>query len=152
HIWPKAFGWNGHRTAQADLHNIIPTDPARNAKRGAGRFYSDVFDRFQADQERGELLSPNPEMDTRGVVARACLYMVIRYQGQADDPKLELDEQVPVIGEPHLSSLTTLLHWNKMNPPTGAERRRNVEISALQGNRNPFVDNPDFADLLWRPV
>jgi endonuclease I len=33
-----------------------------------------------------------------------------------------------------------------------AERIRNDRIAALQGNRNPFVDRPEFADLLWYPV
>jgi hypothetical protein len=30
-----------------------------------------------------------------------------------------------------------------------AERRRHDRIAELQGNRNPFIDRPELADLLW---
>ncbi len=50
------------------------------------------------------------------------------------------------------TSLETLLYWNRLARVTPAERLRNDRIADAQGNRNPFVDRPEFADLVWYPV
>jgi endonuclease I len=78
--------------------------------------------------------------------------MALRYIGFDNEPKLELNEMELKIGENHLGSLETLLYWNKISKVTGFERKRNHLIATAQGNRNPFVDKLEFADLLWYPV
>jgi len=42
-----------------------------------------------------------------------------------------------------------LLEWNRRYPPTESEIRRNKRVEQLQGNRNPFIDNPAWADDIW---
>ncbi|MCF5932996.1 endonuclease, partial [Xanthomonas perforans] len=39
----------------------------------------------------------------------------------------------------------TLLAWHQADPPDDAERARNEVIFSFQGNRNPFVDHPEWA-------
>jgi endonuclease I len=148
HIWPKAFGFPEDRKILCDLHNIAPADMAYNSRRGAGFFYDRRLDYAEQRME----IAPTRHFDPRGAIARACLYMTVRYQGMNSEPALLLDEQPHVIGEPHLGSLETLLYWNRLAAASRAERIRNDRIAALQGNRNPFVDRPEFADLLWYPV
>lgn len=148
HIWPQAFGFCDHRTAYADLHNIAVADPIQNSRRGAGVFYDRRLDYRERDME----VAPTRHFDPRGVIARACLYMAVRYQGRDGDPNLKLDEQRHVMGEAHIGSLETLLLWNKLARVSRAERLRNDQIAERQGNRNPFVDRPEFADLIWYPV
>jgi endonuclease I len=41
--------------------------------------------------------------------------------------------------------LSTLLQWHQQDPPNGAERIRNEAIQEFQGNRNPFIDHPEWA-------
>jgi hypothetical protein len=41
------------------------------------------------------------------------------------------------------------LEWNEEDPVSALELTRNDVISSYQGNRNPFIDNPYFATLIW---
>lgn len=151
HIWPKAFGFVDNYRMLADLHNIIPADPSKNAKRGAGLFYDAFLDR---DAPQKEALAPAGHYDSRGIVARACLYMAVRYQGENGEPALRIVEGRELVErfQPRIGSLRTLLYWHKIVAVSTEERRRVDRIMQLQGNRNPFVDHPELADKLFYPV
>jgi endonuclease I len=41
--------------------------------------------------------------------------------------------------------LSTLLQWHLADPPTARERERNEVVYSFQGNRNPFIDHPEWA-------
>ena len=41
-----------------------------------------------------------------------------------------------------------LRYWHQMDPVDEAELRRNDLIYELQGNRNPFIDNPGWVELI----
>lgn len=47
--------------------------------------------------------------------------------------------------------LSTLLQWNQLDPPSKAEKLRNDRICKFyQHNRNPFIDHPEYANLIWK--
>ena len=46
-------------------------------------------------------------------------------------------------------ALKMLLRWNLSDPVDDIERRRNDKVASYQGNRNPFIDNSDYANLIW---
>lgn len=46
-------------------------------------------------------------------------------------------------------ALKMLLRWNSSDPVDDIERRRNDKVATYQGNRNPFIDNSDYANLIW---
>lgn len=47
--------------------------------------------------------------------------------------------------------LSTLLEWNEVDPPSREEKLRNERVCKFyQHNRNPFVDNPEYANLIWK--
>lgn len=47
--------------------------------------------------------------------------------------------------------LSTLLKWNDIDPPSREEKLRNERVCKFyQHNRNPFVDHPEYARLIWR--
>lgn len=92
----------------------------------------------------------------KGDMARAILYMAIRYEGGNDpntgqsEPDLELtnDRSKIVItsaSPAYMGLLSTLLAWHSADPPDAAERERNYVIFSFQGNRNPFIDHPEWA-------
>ena len=92
----------------------------------------------------------------KGDMARAILYMAIRYEGGVDpntgqsEPDLELtnDRSKIVItsaSPAYMGLLSTLLAWHAADPPDNAERERNEVIFSFQGNRNPFIDHPEWA-------
>jgi hypothetical protein len=46
--------------------------------------------------------------------------------------------------------LSAILRWNELDPPSRSEQLRNGRVCSLyQHNRNPFVDHPEFANLIW---
>ncbi|HMM56101.1 MAG TPA: endonuclease [Rudaea sp.] len=95
----------------------------------------------------------------KGEMARAMFYMAIRYEGIASEaahdgviPDLELtDNRSLIVITPNTASkaymglLTDLLAWNTQDPPDADEVARNDVIQSFQGNRNPFVDHPEWA-------
>ncbi|KAH7674754.1 Endonuclease I protein [Dioscorea alata] len=49
--------------------------------------------------------------------------------------------------------LSELLKWNEIDPPSREEQLRNERICKLyQHNRNPFIDHPEYANLIWKPT
>ncbi len=92
----------------------------------------------------------------KGDVARAVMYMAIRYEGGTDaptgqsEPDLELtDDRSKIVGTSastaYMGLLSTLVQWSQMDPPDAAERARNEVVFSFQGNRNPFIDHPEWA-------
>ena len=47
------------------------------------------------------------------------------------------------------AALAMLLDWNTSDPVDDIETRRNEQVAIYQGNRNPFIDNPSYADMIW---
>jgi len=85
-------------------------------------------------------------------VARACFYMSTCYDGTTGTTNLFLAE-TPNTTANMFAKLSTLLAWNRKFPPTVYERTRNSVINATyQHNRNPFIDNPDYADMIFLGV
>ena len=109
-----------------------------------------------------------PQDSDKGDIARAVFYMVARYNNIAgtdtsienDNPNLEL---VSDLAEWHdtgyISTSTTtgklgiiedLLAWNKLDPVDEYElHRNNLLYGNFTNNRNPFIDFPEWADLIW---
>lgn len=99
----------------------------------------------------------------RGDVARSILYMDIRYEGGSHgvtgvaEPNLELTDDTSLIqgtgsntsGTAYMGRLSTLLAWHVEDPPDDGERFRNEVVFSFQGNRNPFVDHPEWAACLY---
>ena len=72
----------------------------------------------------------------RSAVARATLYFLLRYPGIVGDEQRELQaDRLPIP-----------LAWQHADPGGKWERHRNAAIAELQGNRNPLIDHPDWAD------
>ncbi|MEO8002588.1 MAG: endonuclease [Arenimonas sp.] len=92
----------------------------------------------------------------KGDVARAVLYMAIRYEGGThpvtgqNEPDLEVtDDRSKIVitssSPAYMGLLSDLLQWHLADPPDAAERARNEVIFSFQGNRNPFIDHPEWA-------
>jgi endonuclease I len=94
------------------------------------------------------IYTPPPEV--RGDIARALMYMDVRYDGR-DDFTINLRlTDCPFQHERDMAYLSQMLTWHKEDPVDVAERARNDKLcGSWQGNRNPFVDFPELADTLW---
>lgn len=83
-------------------------------------------------------------------------YMDVRYEGNdsSGTPNLTLVDRVDTqrsntVGE--FGKLCTLLSWHLADPATAEERTRNDVVYSWQGNRNPFIDRPEFAASIFGP-
>ncbi|MBK6725800.1 MAG: Ig-like domain-containing protein [Xanthomonadales bacterium] len=102
----------------------------------------------------------------KGDMARAVLYMDIRYEGGTatggntigqsepdlivtDDRNLILSRASTTTGPAYMGLKSTLLAWHAADPPDEHELLRNGVIFSFQGNRNPFIDHPEWAECLF---
>lgn len=91
--------------------------------------------------------------EMKGNMARAAFYMAIRYEGDNGEPDLELTDQASLItgspsgGKLYMGLLSTLIEWHEFDPPNARELERNEIVFSFQGNRNPFVDHPEWGTL-----
>lgn len=120
---------------EADLHNLWPARADVNKARGAHPFAIIDGERrafegcdFEVD-ERRRTVEPRP--GARGEIARSMFYMAEEY-GLAIYPRQG----------------RLLQRWNRADPVSDEERRRNALIERIQGNRNKFIDDPELAERL----
>lgn len=91
-----------------------------------------------------------PRPEHRGDAARALLYMSLRYNG-LNGLNWTFDHlnatTLPALGEGP-QRIATLLSWHRQDPPDAYEIARNDYIQSIQGNRNPFVDHPEWTGYI----
>ncbi len=88
--------------------------------------------------------------------------MDVRYeggtQGGLGEPQLELTNDVSEVtssdvwassGTAFMGLLDVLVEWHEDDPVDDMERRRNTVVFLFQGNRNPFVDHPEWVSVVY---
>jgi endonuclease I len=152
HLWPQSLGADVS-PKKSDLHHLFAEDVSLNSSRGNSVF-DNVYPNYTGSGYGNYWTSSKfePRDSQKGDVARALFYMDVRYDGTGGESDLILLDTVsPSYGQ--MGVLSTLLQWHNQDPPDNAERARNDKIYQLyQHNRNPFIDRPEFANLIWAPV
>ena len=153
HSWPQSHGFKDVEGAEAftDLHHLRATDISVNQARGNLDFDNSDAPLTEAPQNRIDSDSFEPRDVIKGDVARMMFYMDTRYQGVGSDvtTDLVLVDRLTQINTPELGRLCRLMEWHLADPVDQAESLRNDTIYAFQGNRNPFIDHPEWASLLY---
>ena len=96
-----------------------------------------------------------PRDAVKGDVARMIFYMATRYEGDSGEPDLEVVDYAPSApnGEPVHGVLSALFQWHIEDPVDEWEENRNdIIYEDYQENRNPFIDHPEFVELIFNPV
>ncbi|MBA2176386.1 endonuclease [Halobacillus locisalis] len=151
HVWPQSHGDFGTSMGPGtDLHHLKPTDTTINSSRGNLDFDNGGEAHDEAEGTYSDSDSWEPRDEVKGDVARMVFYMAVRYEGEREgEPDLELVDRVETDG-PVLGKLSTLKEWHEADPVDDFERERNELIySTYQGNRNPFIDHPEFVERIW---
>ena len=155
HLWPKSHGDFGtSKGAGTDLHALRPVDVSVNSSRGNKDFDNGGTPHPEATGCYADADSWEPRDAVKGDIARAMFYMSIRYEGDhTGEPDLEIMDHVTGSssnGVGYLGVLSAMMEWNTADPVDAAETERNEIIYSLyQHNRNPFVDHPEFVELIW---
>ncbi|MEC8418321.1 MAG: endonuclease, partial [Pseudomonadota bacterium] len=88
----------------------------------------------------------------KGDVARSMLYMDVRYDGLTSgdtEEDLVLVNRLTSTSEAAFGKVCVLLQWHESDPVDEFERRRNERVFEFQGNRNPFIDKPELASMIF---
>jgi endonuclease I/V8-like Glu-specific endopeptidase len=138
HVVPQS--WFGKREPmRGDLHHLFACESGCNSFRGNHAYFdfADFEEALRSDCGKREEGRFEPASG-KGAVARATLYFLLRYPGMIGDAARELPAD----------RLALLLDWHRRHPVDLYERHRCAAIQAAQGNRNPLIDFPDWADRI----
>jgi len=148
HVWPKSLGGNTTTGGGADLHHIRPADAGVNSSRGNkkyGESGSNPTEKYGTNPAVGVLGGTynstyfEPLDNVKGDVARICLYVMVRW-GSAWGASDITDV---------FESVDVLLEWCELDPVDTWEMGRNEVVEDIQGNRNVFIDYPEYAWLIF---
>lgn len=160
HVWSASHGdFKRVKVPGTDVHHLKPVHAYFN--RSQGKYARDFdectqpvllngsgYDCYREDQ------AFEPRDMVKGDVARMIFYMAVRYEGDDGYPDLELVDKIGSSNYPEnlpkYGKLSTLLKWHQEDPVDNFERNRNEIIYSYQGNRNPFIDHPEYVQLIWQ--
>jgi len=150
HVWAKSHGFpDSSQEGYTDIHHLRPADISVNSARGNLDFDNSDAPLTEAPLNRVDGDSFEPRDAVKGDVARMVFYMDTRYEGMDSTPDLQVVDRLTSGGEAALGRLCRLLEWNNADPVDATEQRRNDRIYELQGNRNPYIDHPEWVTMLY---
>ena len=147
HVWPQSLGGGNTSGGGADLHHIRPSDAVVNSTRGNKKYgnTNGGTAKYGSNPATGYLGGYytstyfEPLDNVKGDVARIVLYVWVRWGSSWDaDSVTEVFQSVDV-----------LLAWMELDPVDTWELGRNEVVQDIQGNRNVFIDYPEYAWLLF---
>jgi len=141
HMWPNSHGGNN---VEADILHTRPTISSENSSRG-NSFY--VEGKNSSTSGWDPYTAGYAEW-CRGECARVILYCVVAYPSftlsDADSHSTSNSNKDNMMG-----NMNTLIKWHFNYLPNVYEKNRNDGAEYLQGNRNPFVDHPEYVARIW---
>jgi endonuclease I/fibronectin type 3 domain-containing protein len=187
HSWPKSYGFPSDGSTNypyTDTHHLFIADSSYNSSR-SNKPYADcdltcIEKVTDINNNRGGTPSESnwtagsgntgtwqTWSGRKGDVARALMYMAVRYEGGThgvtgvSEPDLILTDDRDLIGSSNQGTNLTvaymglksvLLQWHKEDPVDDIERRHNDMVYSYQGNRNPFIDHPEYVDCVFEDI
>lgn len=169
HMMPQS-SFNSNYPMYSDLFYVIPTDARINQLRsnypygiaGSTNYYT-----FTNGSKINRNGTPNsgytgrvyePIDEFKGDIARSLLYFAVRYEGKLNsfdfyNGTSAANDTSPLDGTEEKSFedwyITMLLQWHQLDPVSPREIDRNNAVYAIQKNRNPFIDHPEWVSAIW---
>ena len=145
HVYARSIGTPnlGFEFAGSDVHNLHAIDNSRNGTR-SNRLFENTAPNIASTTTANGNWYPGDEW--RGDVARIIMYMYLRYPTQCLPNNIGVSASTYA---PNADIPNMFLDWNAIDPPSVHEMNRNNAIQNAQGNRNPFIDNPYLATIIW---
>lgn len=156
HTWPQSK-FSSDTPMQTDLFHVIPTDYIVNYTRGdlpygmATSSITTTFTNGSKIGDNGYAGSPSgncyePLDSFKGDIARIYFYMTTCYRN--DSAKFSSWEMA-YNSRLKPWAIQMFLEWHRNDPVSKKEIDRNNKAYAIQRNRNPFVDHPEYAECIW---
>lgn len=168
HTFPRSW-WGGGTTISdsinTDLHHIVPSDRSLNTVKS--NYPPGYVLTATTTGSNGFMVGSNntypcgasmryyePIDEYKGDYARMHFYVITRYEHNlsswtplSTQGNCALDGLACPGFEPWV--LNVLLEWHFNDPVSQKEIDRNNAVYSIQGNRNPFIDNPSWVNLIW---
>ena len=163
HSFPKSWFDDGY-PMYTDLFHLYPTDIKVNNQRsnypfgecdggtylsykqwsGTGRLGKSSFAGYS-----GTVFEPADEY--KGDFARTYFYMVTCYKNELPNwsGSPQLDYRNNLYKAFSTWSINLFVKWARQDPVSEKETKRNDAVFGIQGNRNPFIDNPELFEYIW---
>jgi endonuclease I len=155
-------GNTGNNGPATDYLHIYPTDGHVNGKR-ASLIYGEVATANYTSQNGSKLgTSANagftgnvfePLDSFKGDVARSFLYFVTRYETDMATFATNVDAAQSFDGNTFpsvkINFIKLMIKWHNLDPVSAKEKARNNAAYTYQGNRNPYIDHPEYVNLVW---
>ena len=159
HVWPNSHGGGSKGDAgspypDADIHMPRPTVPAENSSRGNSFFVEGM----NHSSNGWDPYTAGYSAESRGEAARITFYCTLVNSKLILAPNNTTPSGTDSVtgqsfGSGHtMGNLETLIKWNINYPVSDREKNRNEGAEYLQGNRNPFIDHPEYACKIWGNV
>jgi len=190
HSWPKSYGFPDNGPSlnypYTDMHHLFLSDGDYNFDRsnkpydtcdpdclekvsesnlnrgGTGGAYPGDSNWTDGDYTQGRWETWSGR---RGDVARAMMYMDVRYDGGVhgvtgySEPDLVLTDDRNLMDQSntgnneavgYMGLLSVLLQWHDEDPVDLIEIQHHETVASFQGNRNPFIDNPEWVACIFQ--
>ena len=177
HVVPQSL-FHEAAPQKGDRHHLFLADGLVNNKRSSYPFgETNVTTAFSGYSNGNKALGKlgtassgysgtvyEPDDEYKGDIARAVLYMVVRYAtsdvcrmygGSANSYPVTTWDNAMFSGNLSTNyglsnnAIAVFLKWHRADPVSAKEVARNNGVEKKQGNRNPFIDLPDLVEYLW---
>jgi endonuclease I/chitodextrinase len=187
HSWPKSYGFPNDGSTNypyTDMHHLFISDSGYNSSRSnkpyadCGNGCAEKITEFnngrggnagESSWTEGSFAQGSWQTwsGRKGDVARALMYMAVRYEGgmhgitSVTEPDLALTDDRSLIENSNTGSnglaaymglKSVLIQWHKEDPVDAFEIRHNDTVFNYQGNRNPFVDHPEYVACVFEQL
>jgi len=159
HMIPQSV-FNSAAPMVSDAHFIPPTDGKVNGMR-ADYPHGNVASATWTSQNgsklgssavsgySGTVFEPNPAF--KGDIARMYFYFATRYENTVAGYTYSMFNRTS--NQVFTTAFRDmLLAWHSADPVSAREIARNNAIYARQGNRNPYIDHPEYVNMVWGNV
>jgi endonuclease I len=156
HIVPQS-SFNAVAPMVSDAHHIPPTDGKVNGLR-SDYPHGNVATASTTTRNGGKLGTSavsgytgtvfEPINEFKGDIARMYFYFATRYENSVATYSFEMFNGTSnqVFTTAFLNMLKT---WHANDPVSPREIARNNAIYTRQGNRNPYIDHPEYVNMIW---
>lgn len=156
----------------SDLYHVRPCTNDINTKRGNAKLYEfPTTEKSYSHSDTGPyVLKTDTDGDfankceiakeMKGDMARILMYVYTHYSTIGDNSDLT-EKQRSYLGGLNLRDVFNssyslkqvqdmLVRWNEEDPVDETEKLRNDTVEKIQGNRNPYVDHPEYIKKIFQ--
>ncbi len=163
HSFPQSW-FASAEPMRSDMFIVLPTDKKVNGQRG--NFPYGTVSSPTYTSNNGSKLGPNtfltqytgsafePNNAYKGDLARSTFYVATAYEDNIAGWQSNSNANDALNGTSYQAFddwyLKLLYQWHTQDPVSTKEIDRNNDVYMMQGNRNPYIDHPEYVAVVWQ--